>query len=145
MVYHWFLLAMICWKQWGIYASIPSWTFSQNSLAAAEALTLKVVSATWTDVQLVLHTYYNSSMKKISLQSLIISAISIAFFEKGSYQQPTSFPQAMLCLWNLERENRGKSAFKLCDAWEIPNEPCFKNGHNNLGEIDDQIKEWNWL
>ena len=28
--------------QWGIYRSIPTWTHSQNSLAAAEALCLKI-------------------------------------------------------------------------------------------------------
>ena len=29
---------------WGIYTSIPTWTHSQNSLAAAEALSLKISS-----------------------------------------------------------------------------------------------------
>ena len=42
---------------------------------------------------------------------------------------------------NLEQENRGKPAFKLCDKLEIPNESRFKNEHNNLGEIDNQIKK----
>ena len=30
--------------RWGIYTSIPTWTHSQNSLAAAEALSLKISS-----------------------------------------------------------------------------------------------------
>ena len=30
--------------QWGIYTSIPTWTHSQNSQAAAEALSLKISS-----------------------------------------------------------------------------------------------------
>ena len=30
--------------QWGIYASIPTWTHLQNPLAAAEALSLKTSS-----------------------------------------------------------------------------------------------------
>ena len=30
--------------QWGIYTSTPTWTYSQNSLAAAEALSLKISS-----------------------------------------------------------------------------------------------------
>ena len=29
---------------WGIYTSIPTWTHSQNSLAAAEAPSLKILS-----------------------------------------------------------------------------------------------------
>ena len=79
----------------------------------------------------------------MSLQSLIISpfTISIAIFEKDACQQSASFLQATLCLLNLELENRGKLAFKLCDILESPNESRFKNEHNNLGEIDDQIKE----
>ena len=28
--------------RWGIYTSVPNWTHSQNSLAAAEALSLKI-------------------------------------------------------------------------------------------------------
>ena len=30
--------------QWGIYTSIPTWTHSQNSLSAPEALSLKISS-----------------------------------------------------------------------------------------------------
>ena len=30
--------------RWGIYTSIPTWTYSQNLLAAAETLTLKILS-----------------------------------------------------------------------------------------------------
>ena len=54
----------------------------------------------------------------MSLQSLISSyfTIGIAIFENGACQQSVSFPQATLCLWNLERKNRGKLAFKLCDV-----------------------------
>ena len=41
------------------------------------------------------------------------------------------------------QQNRGKSAFKLCDVLESPNDFRFKNEHNDLGEIDDQIIDYN--
>ena len=41
------------------------------------------------------------------------------------------------------QQNWGKSAFKLCDVLESPNDFRFKNEHNNLGEIDDQIIDYN--
>ena len=41
------------------------------------------------------------------------------------------------------QQNRGKSAFKLCDVLESLNDFRFKNEHNNLGEIDDQIIDYN--
>ena len=71
----------------------------------------------------------------MSLQPLILSSftIGIAIFENGACQQFVSFLQATLCLWNLEQKNRGKPAFKLCDAWLCPNESRFKNQHNDLG------------
>ena len=52
-------------------------------------------------------------MNKIILESLNRSyfTLSIAIFEKGASQQSETFPQATLCLWNLQRENRGKPAF----------------------------------
>ena len=38
-------MSEITWYlRWGIYTSIPTWTNSQNSLAAAEALSLKISS-----------------------------------------------------------------------------------------------------
>ena len=85
---------------------------------------------------------YQLNEKKMSFQSLITSpfTITIAIFKKGSCEQSVSFPQATLCLQNLERENRGKPAFKLCDVFQCPNESRFKNQHIDLGEIDDQIK-----
>ena len=55
------------------------------------------------------------------------------------------FPQTKLCLWNLQQENQGKPVFISCDVLECPNESCFKNQNNYLGEIDDQIKELDWL
>ena len=69
--------------------------------------------------------------RKMSLQSLIISAftISIAIFEKVACQQSASILQATLVFMKFRTENRGKPAFKLCDVLESPN------------EIDDQIKE----
>ena len=36
--------------------------------------------------------------------------------------------------------NQGNSAFKLCDLLASPNESCFKNEHNKLSEIEDQVK-----
>ena len=85
-------------------------------------------------------------MKKMSLQSLIISSfiLRIAIFEKDACQQSASFPQITLFLWNLQRENRGKPAYKLCDVLECPNESRFKNQNNYLGETGGQIKEWDW-
>ena len=41
---------------------------------------------------------------------------------------------------STNHENRGKPAFKLFNVLECPTEFCFKN-QNNLGEIDNQIKE----
>ena len=40
--WRWVMLGLIL--QWGIYTSIPTWTHSQNSLAAAEELSLKISS-----------------------------------------------------------------------------------------------------
>ena len=36
--------------------------------------------------------------------------------------------------------NQGNSAFKLCDPLASPNESRFKNEHNKLSEIEDQVK-----
>ena len=63
------------------------------------------------------------------------------FSKKALASNPRHFHKTTLCLLNLERENRGKPAFKLCDILESPNESRFKNEQNNWGEIDDQIKE----
>ena len=86
-------------------------------------------------------------MKKMSLQSLVILSftLSIAIFEKDACQQSACFPQTTTCLWSLQRENRSKPAFKLCDVLQSPNESRFKDQNNNLGEMDDQIRQCDQL
>ena len=37
-------LGLTCYLRWGIYNSIPTWTHSQNLIASAEALSLKISS-----------------------------------------------------------------------------------------------------
>ena len=48
---HQYLWRWVRLLRWGIYTSIPTWTHSHNSLAAAEALTLKIpfhgISLNW--------------------------------------------------------------------------------------------------
>ena len=54
--------------------------------------------------------------EKMSLQSLILFSLTlnIAIFKKGARQQRHLFHKPR-CLWNLQRENRGKPAFRLCE------------------------------
>ena len=89
-----------------------------------------------------MYILYQVNGKKMSLQSLIISCFTstTAKFERDASKQSAPFPQAMPFLWNFQRENWGKPAFKFCDLLACPSESRFKNQNNYLGEIDDQIK-----
>ena len=87
--------------------------------------------------------YQLNGKKKFIITYHIFDLKHFHFFKKW-LPATMLFPQTMLCLWNLQHENRGKPAFKLFNVLECPTEFCFKN-QNNLGEIDNQIKELDWL
>ena len=59
--------------RWGIYTSIPTWTHSQNSLAAVEALSLKIFFH-WTPLKWSLKK--NFSQRKISVFTINANKIS---------------------------------------------------------------------
>ena len=78
-------------------------------------------------------------MKKISLQSLIFSFIlSIAILKKALASNPHPFHKPR-CLWNLQRENRNKPAFKLCYVLECTNESHFYSCRT----IIHYLEKWN--
>ena len=75
-------------------------------------------------------------MKKMSLQSLVISSLTlnIVIFKKGTVSNCVlSTNHALFMKFTTEKSS--KSAFKLCDILECPNESCFKNQSSYLDEM----------
>ena len=62
--------------------------------------------------------------KKITITYIYSFTFSIALFGKVFASNPCPFHKPR-CLSNLQRENRGKPAFPLCDVLESPNECRF--------------------
>ena len=84
--------------------------------------------------------YQPNEKNKLTITYHIFELKKHCHFLKKRLSATESFPQTTLCLENLQRENRGKPAVKLCAVLECLNKSRFKNQNNYLGEIDDQIK-----